>query len=243
LTSLAITTEVVIPSKARNHASPFGSARTPQPPHADSILWASKPAPRTLASTSTLHSFAYLRDSPENLETGNTEISCYVHQQANQALIKIYVRLVILPNLFSCQISSSSTSVDYPLQQVWVLLNPESCKLQLANGRHWRVSAPPQKKESKHWSPGAACRLSPARRPPPVSGLRSTSDPKVESYPFPSITTSNSRPSFIARNASTTMLTPTRKSPPMVSVSEENCYRGPDLTLSLRGQSTPFVPD
>ena len=25
----------------------------------------------------------------------------------NQALIKIYVRLVILPNLFSCQISSS----------------------------------------------------------------------------------------------------------------------------------------
>jgi hypothetical protein len=70
---------------------------------------------------------------PRNLETGSLEASCYVHQQANQALIKIYVRLVILPNLFSCQISSSSTSVDYPLQQVWVLLNPESCKLQIAS--------------------------------------------------------------------------------------------------------------
>ena len=35
----------------------------------------------------------------QDLETGNTETSCYVHQQAYQALIKIYVRLVIAQSI------------------------------------------------------------------------------------------------------------------------------------------------
>jgi len=34
---------------------------------------------------------------PRDLETGSTATSCYVHQQVIQALIKIYVRLVIYP--------------------------------------------------------------------------------------------------------------------------------------------------
>ena len=39
-----------------------------------------------------LQRFAVLpfQGQPRNLETGNLETSCYVHQQAYQALIKIY---------------------------------------------------------------------------------------------------------------------------------------------------------
>jgi len=46
-----------------------------------------------------------------------------------QALIKIYVSPCNLPNLFSCQISSSLTFVSYPAYAGMSLTNPGVCKL------------------------------------------------------------------------------------------------------------------
>jgi hypothetical protein len=46
-----------------------------------------------------------------------------------QALIKIYVSPCNLPNLFSCQISSSLTCVSYPAYAGMSLTNPGVCKL------------------------------------------------------------------------------------------------------------------
>jgi hypothetical protein len=46
-----------------------------------------------------------------------------------QALIKIYVSPCNLPNLFSCQTSSSLTCVSYPAYAGMSLTNPRVCKL------------------------------------------------------------------------------------------------------------------
>jgi hypothetical protein len=54
-------------------------------------------------------------------------------QETIQALIKIYVRLVIAQSIQLSKIVLADLHQQTPLQRVWVLLIPESCKLQIAS--------------------------------------------------------------------------------------------------------------
>src|SRR5579863_584017 len=121
---------LVIPSKARN-LLPFRSARTPATTRRLNLMGLFCFALRTL----TLALCAFLAPCRSSFrsshqKSGLAEDPRLVHQQNYyQALIKIYVRLVICPIYSVVKNHPRQLSLTHPLLQVWVLLTSDSCKI------------------------------------------------------------------------------------------------------------------
>src|SRR5271167_2643172 len=113
---------IVIPSEVKRLFFLIGEQTLSKPPHAAQTLWAFK-------SCSSHVNIGSLRASLNSLQRLLTvrnlqrqkEIPRHTHQQGFiQALIKIYTPCN-LPNLFSCQISSSPAFTGCPPRRVWIV--------------------------------------------------------------------------------------------------------------------------
>jgi hypothetical protein len=129
LTSLAIPTDVVIPSEALRPPKCLSfrnvchSKMSVIPSEARNLL-SFRPA-QSSATNTPLKSHG-----PSCLLIARNAYQCFAPQQAKiQALIKIYVRLVIAQSIQLSNIVLADFHQQTPPQQVWVLLPPDSCTI------------------------------------------------------------------------------------------------------------------